>query len=410
MKEKIENIEKEQQVSNNCFQVSFKIKIKSNSHELVYKISGEQVVTAVPVLCDAVVTTFLPYAIKHDLDICSRVPMSTALYYNIKKQIIPQLSLCNNRKESKTTLDVPLSDIIFSGGWVGTGVSLGVDSFTSIHEYMEEDVAEEYKLTHLVHLKTGAHHGSLGYFDKKNEQKLFENENNRVKEYCKQYGHRLITIETNLFEITNKEFGYNFDTTHIFGNLGCIILMQNYFSKYYYASSYNLDAFELSLNVDCAHYEKWLIPNLSNKSLSMYSANEDMGRLEKTKYISKFDDTYKFLHVCWKNEKNCSKCDKCVRTLVTLDILGVLDKYKDRFDTEHYLKNKSFYLCQVAFKRKRDPFYNEIYQYMKANNIKTPNAFEMIRYVFKRCLMKISDSGVKSFVKTVKNIIVYRKK
>ena len=52
---------------------------------------------------------------------------------------------------------MPLSNETFDGDWVGTGISLGVDSFTTIHEYGEDSITDDYRLTHLVHLKTGAH-------------------------------------------------------------------------------------------------------------------------------------------------------------------------------------------------------------------------------------------------------------
>lgn len=389
-----------QQITDFGLEVAFKLMIKGNHYELVYKIYSKEV-RGVPKLCDAVVVTFLAYAIEHELDFCSELPISAELYYKIMKHIIPQLSVCNN-KENKISLNMPLSNETFDGKWVGTGISLGVDSLTTIHEYDEDSITDDYRLTHLVHLKTGAHHGSLGHFDKELEQKLFLLENNRVRKYCEEFGYNLITIETNLFEITNAEFGWNFDTTHIFRNLGCIVLLQNYFNKYYYASAYNLDAFGMSLNKPNAHYEKWLIPYLSNKSISFYSANEDMSRVEKTKYISKFEDTYNSLHVCWRSESNCGKCAKCIRTLVTLDILGVLDKYKNSFNVDEYYKNRDIYIGELILNRITDEHFNEIYEFAKANNMNFTRSVESKIICLKWCLRKFAEYGIIGVLKRVK--------
>ena len=400
MKERIEIMAIKQQFLKEHLEVVFTTKIKQNQYDLVYKIQGG--VNKVPLLSDAAVITFLPYAIMHNLDIYSNIPISTKLYYNIKKQIIPQLSIFSKTKGDKISVVMPTSNEKFEGDWVGTGISMGVDSFTTIHEYCDSNLPKEYQLTCLVHLKTGAHHGMLGYFDKESEQKLFNAEHERVKQYCDTYSYNLITVETNLFEITNAEFGYNFDTTHTFRNLACILLMQNHFSKYYYASTYNLDSFFISLNEDIAHYEKWLIPYISNDSISFYSANEDMNRVEKTKFISKFEDTYDTLHVCWKNDKNCGTCDKCIRTLVTLDIIGALNNYKNSFDLDEYYKNKEQYIFRIVSKQKKDLHFNEIYKYMIDNNIKVPSKFKVF---FARVFFALKKHGIKRLFVAARDIL-----
>lgn len=97
---------------------------------------------------------------------------------------------CKNGKEM-IRLNMPLTKEVYEGKWVGTGVSLGVDSFATIHEYLENCEIEEYKLTHLVHLKTGAHHGQLGYYDQQKEDELFLKENSKVRKFCKEQGYNL---------------------------------------------------------------------------------------------------------------------------------------------------------------------------------------------------------------------------
>jgi len=51
-------------------------------------------------------------------------------------------------------------------------------------------------------------------------------------------------------------------------------------------------------------------------------------RVEKTKFISKFDIALRELRVCWKSrsDENCCACNKCYRTMITLELLGKLER------------------------------------------------------------------------------------
>lgn len=399
MEKKIEikNIEKSQ-IDNNL-EVIYKIAIKGKEYDLTYKISGG--IETVPLLCDAVVVGFLVYAVRFGLSFYSEYPISEKLYYNLTKHAIPQMSVANKTENDMIRLDMPITKEVYHGNWVGTGISLGVDSFTTIHEYVEDCDIDEYKLTHLVHLKTGAHHGQLGYYDQQKEDELFSIENTKVRRFCEERGYKLIVIESNLYEITCKEFGYGFSTTHTFRNLGCILLLQNLFSKYYYASAYNLDKFVLNLGLDTASYEKWAMPYISNDSLEFYSANTNMTRIQKTMYISKFADTYDNLHVCWHEKENCGQCKKCIRTLVTLDILGVLDKYSNSFNLEQYYKNRSAYISEVILMRNIDSSYMEIYKYMLECKFKMPSLLNKTKTAFKIARLKIKKLGFINIFKFV---------
>lgn len=401
MNQRIEICSIQQKQIDNVLEVTFELLIKGNAHSLTYKISGG--ITEVPEICDAIVVTFLGYAVMHNLDFCSTYPITKKLYYHLVKHVIPHLAFSNKTADTPIKIEMPLTDEVYCGKWVGTGISMGVDSFTSIHEYMEDCILDEYKLTHLVHLKTGAHHGNLGYFDKEKEHELFLLENAKVKQYCEENGFDLVVIESNLFEITNAEFGYNFDTTHAFRNLGCILLVQNYFNKYYYASGSNMDKFHLSLRGAMAYYDKWLLPYISNDSLMLYSSNESKTRIQKTKYIAKYPDTYSKLHVCWRATDNCGRCAKCIRTLVTLDVLGELDKYTACFDVQYYIKHRNVHIAEVVLLRNKDLEYMEIYKYMREHGVKMPSTLTMCKAAIGLVYMKFAEHGLSGFVKRVKN-------
>lgn len=380
--------------------ICFELKIRDNSYTLEYDVYGEGI-TAIPERSDAVIVSFLIYAVKFGLDIVTELPLSKTLYYNITKHIIPQMVVCNPGKGYYINIDAPLTDEVYSSTWNGTGVSLGVDSFSTIHEYTTDCALEDYKLTHLVHLKVGAH--SSHKYSSEEENSLFEEEHKRVVEYCKKYNHKLITVESNIRKICYTEFDYMaFGKTHTYNNLGTIILLQSYFKRYYYASAHNLDHFALNTIKDSAEYEKWLIPLLETENLKLYSANMAMTRIEKTKYISTFPETYDNLHVCWSNDNNCGICRKCLRTLVTLDILGLLDTYKNSFDVEAYKKNRRKNINKVIAMRSADALYNEIYEYMEANGIQTPGFLEIFWTKVTITLTTLKQHGFKYLLNRIK--------
>lgn len=392
MRKQIEIIEMEQYENDGKYNVVFDIVIAGHKYKFQYIIDGP--VANVPRVCDSVVVTFLFFAIKYDMDVVSSIPITEKLYHNIRTQIIPQVVKCDQKAHS-IDIHMPITNEKYCGKWNGTGISLGVDSFATIHQYGSDCELEDYKITHLVHLKTGAHHGC----GKKDEQELFLAENNRVRRYCEKYNYNLITIETNLHKICQERFGDDFDTTHICRNLGAILLLQNYFGKYYYASTSNLDHFRIDINKDIAYCEKWLIPVLSNDNIDFYSANLAMMRSDKVKYISDFPDTYEFLHVCWSDEKNCGECRKCIRTMVQLDLAGKLDRYTESFDVEKYYAERKRYLRTVAAMRTVDVYFREIYDEMKCTKgVKIPGFFETNYTRVVMGLKALKNLGLKTFI------------
>ena len=59
-------------------------------------------------------------------------------------------------------------------------------------------------------------------------------------------------------------------------------------------------------------------------------------RMEKTAVLSRWEETYSALRVCFEKTSitndsqsivNCCRCEKCIRTMISLDMLGALSKY-----------------------------------------------------------------------------------
>lgn len=356
--------------------IFFTIEIKDKTYTLWYDISSQdRQISKIEKRIDGIVVTFLLFAMWNKLDIESKYPISEKLYYNLTRHIIPKISNDDlSGKSHKIKINAPISNKQFkSYHWVGTGISCGVDSLTTIYEYTKICKIKNYQLTHLIHMKTGAHDGQIGRADKDTENKIFKEQIKVARKFCKDNGFPLIIIDSNLNLILSDIFGFTgYERTHTFRSCGTMLLLQNFFSKYYYASSGIPDTFEINTNFDCALYERWFIPLLSSDSLDYYSANSGMMRIEKTKALTKYKPSYDSLLVCWYGGKNCNECDKCIRTLITLDILGALYLYKNVFYINKYKKNKQKYFQRLYDRKECDHAFLDIYNYIEKNQILIP--------------------------------------
>lgn len=88
----------------------------------------------------------------------------------------------------------------------------------------------------------------------------------------------------------------------------------------------------------------------STDTLRFYSTGGEKSRFEKTKVVSLYQPSKKYLNVCVNKpprDGNDNTCFKCIRTLLTLDALGVIDEYNAVFDIEFYKHNKKGYLRRM---------------------------------------------------------------
>ena len=294
--------------------------------------------------CDGVVVSLFLAAMKYGYhSIKSNYPISRKLYYNLTYHVIPQLYLAGGKRLPRIKIDTPLTDVTYNGSLVVTGMSRGVDSFSTMYEYGKQFELEEYRINAFTYFQAGAHHGWDAKMGRSEEtkQELYVNQMNKTKEFCAKYGYPLIVVDSNIDNIllnSGMFKEWSFDRTHTVRNLGIVMLLQKGISRYYYSSAYSLNAFKLTIDADMAHYEKWLIPHLCTESVEFYQSNQDWSRMDKVAKISQLEESYDYLQVCLVKSKNCGCCVKCKRTLIELDALGeeTLEKYKNSFDIETY--------------------------------------------------------------------------
>lgn len=359
--------------------INFYLRINERPFVLRYRFDmfgGENIdVSKIEERFDPIVIIFMYFALTLEYDFRSNYPIAPELYYRLTQQFVPQMrkvagsspldKLTPRMARHDVKIFAPFEEVKTPGNWIGTGLSCGIDSLLSIYEYSQLCKIPGRQLTHLVCMKTGAHHGNKP-FNLARQDRLFHAELERARRFAKSAKLPLLAIDTNLAEVLHDAFfiaGYAIN--HTFRTLGTITLLQNYFSLYYFGDTHGLDHFSVNVNYDCSTYERWFIPLIASKNLNFYLADgRGGGRFEKTKLLTDYPLSYDALHVCWYSEKNCGKCAKCMRTLVALDMLGALDKYKNAFDIETYKKNRIRIIKNVIRLRHKDSFFNELYEHM----------------------------------------------
>ena len=384
--------------------IIFNLRVDNNDYNLWYKVRFHEcdINYELPESSDSIIVTLLLFAMIYGYDFYSEYPMSEKLYYNILYNIIPQIKKCNP-KVHDISINVPLMKHNYGGNYVATGISCGIDSLTTIYEYSELCTLDDYKLTHLVYFKTGAHDGQIGKFDREIENKLFSSQLENAKKYCKRNSFPLIVVDSNLNEFLSNVFGFTaYDRTHTLRNCGTMLLFQKIFSKYYYSDTYGLNDFVLDVNSDMAHYEKWLLPLLSTESIDFYSSNKGMSRFEKTKLLTDYHASYDNLLVCWHEAHNCGLCDKCIRTMVALDMLGKLDLYNKSFDINKYREHRKKYITRVIALRKNDAFFADLYYHM---DFKTRLSISPVYYLIYKF-----EAFIRFLKKILKKVILKHKK
>ncbi len=365
--------------------IQYQLTIDEKKYSLDYYFYGVDCeIDSVPERFDPIAVLFLHAAIRHGYDLKSQYPISQDLYYSLTKQVIPQLVACNKDFAHEISINAPLTTEVFHGNWVGTGVSCGVDSLSTIAEYSNIPL-EDFKLTHLLYLKVGQHSEVRGH-TAESKTAHFLTGLEIAKAFCKEAGFPLIIGESNYAELVEEVFGAcSCVPDVVYRNAGSILILQNYFSRYFYANSYpSLLFFSLDMEGDNAKYDRWLLPNVSNESIRLYSANTNLRRIDKVAQLSDFPLSTKYLTVCWRGSKNCGWCNKCIRTMLELDVNGLLDKYGDRFDLEVFRERKRDLYTYVYSHRKKDLFWEEIAQAMEKKQYMIPTAGDYMHLLLRK--------------------------
>lgn len=359
--------------------LKYDIIVSGKRYTLWYSFSLEDKDAVSYEVADGIVVTLLPFAMRGGYNITSKIPVSERLWFQLTELFIPQFS--TDQEMWLTQISCNRVNTQYNPTDTGTAMSCGVDSFYTFFHYTGERVPTQYKVSLLTFFQNGAHHsGVIGHSHE--EEDIFKKQLAHVREFCSSIQFPLLTVTSNLDEFLSDAFWYDsFHYTHAYRNAGFVLLLQKRIRSYYYTGVRDIFHFSASLWDDTELYEKWLLPNLSTDCTSFYSVSTSLNRIEKTKFIALYPETYNHLLVCYADGDNCGRCIKCVRQLLILDYLGLLDTYKNSFPTEKYLSGKNWYEMQLLANKRSDQNLEEVYRLAREKGTKFSLRKRAIAYI-----------------------------
>ncbi|MGB4243755.1 MAG: hypothetical protein WBK42_09410 [Dethiobacteria bacterium] len=296
-------------------------------------------------------------AMQYGEDIQVEGCVSKKLLFNLNNYVIPLLmTFSPSIKQIKITAEETSAERFDCYG-IGTGFSGGIDSFCTIYDRYELETDPDYKINSFLFLNVGSH----GPFDEAKTKSKFLNRYNYLKAFPKKLGLEFIPLDSNL----HLFHPWGHQKTHTLTSAAGVLLMQQWFKRYYYASSGDYQEIinngykfkEIGIGMYC---DPIILPLLSTESLEFISDGVQYTRTEKLLKILNYEPVYRYLNVCVsgdENHNNCSVCSKCCRTLMALNSLGKLDEFSQLFDIEKYKKKAELkYVCEQVLSQKRDPF------------------------------------------------------
>lgn len=318
-----------------------KILINDMEKNLFYEIDQEYKEYLCFERSDPFVIATLHYAMKHNHDIYSELPITASLHHNLVTYLIPILAK-NSDMLNEINLNIPIAeDALPTKGEVGTGMSCGIDSFHTLKNYLNPK-DKSMKLTYLCLNNVGSFNTYKKKYNGVGEDKAREELITRATKVAKEVNLPLIITNSNVHKI----FSDNYYRVHSFANMFSVFMLQKLFKIYYYSSTgYEFSDFTVKDDyyLDSGEYELLIFYVLSTENLKIHSEGMASNRLEKTIDIADFPLAHNNLHVCCSKEYNCTKCTKCKRTLLALDAIGKLNSFKNVFDIKYYKEHKDEY-------------------------------------------------------------------
>ena len=304
--------------------------------------------------CDGLVTGLLFQAMTMNEEIRTEAPMSSKLYHSMQHFLIPMLARAFPNLQPIRIHPAALVDDPAPGKGVATGFSGGVDSFASIVQHLATEESPSHRVSHFLFHNAGSH--STGNVDA--ARRLFWQRYETLKPFAEEIGIPFVPVDSNVSEL----FPIDFIRMHPALNASFLLVLQQQFRRYYYASTYKYADCGVDYSDDAARLDPLAFHMYSTESLDCVSTGAQHSRVDKTRLVTEFEPSRRYLNVCVNpafEGRNCSVCFKCRRTLMTLELLGKAEDYREVFDLEKFRATKNPYLARVL-RYKRGSFDAEI--------------------------------------------------
>lgn len=329
---------------------------------------------------DAFVLVPLYLAMYHKQDLHIRGNISKKLYQNIK-WYIPRI-LCDFSDDLapvKFTVD-GFTSVKRRGNLIGTGISCGVDSLSTIYDHFVKETDPDYRINVLFLFS----HEPRSHLEDFQGGNVYLHLYRQAQKAATDIGLPFYGLDTNLsvftYPIMQKHRPLSISFIALYSS---ILSLQNVISCYYISNALSYEGIKKFskhyYKRDLAGFcESYFIPLIQTENLEMILDGCQYRRVDKLQNIVDWDIAQKYLNVCvsWnpnhRNAANCGICSKCLRTLFPLEILGKLDKFSRVFDIEQYKQNSFGYKIRCLQNYGEDPFETENIDFARENNFPLP--------------------------------------
>lgn len=211
-----------------------------------------------------------------------------------------------------------------------TGMSCGIDSFSTLIRSLEADFPEGLRVTHLAFHDVGSS-GTEG-----RDSSVFKERFSRAEQVAKRFDLPIIKVLSNLPEI----YQTGFVPTHTLRNAAAAAVLQDVVGTYLYSSTFGYHGIHAGATWDSATADPIILPGLSTRTFEMISSGAGLSRLEKTLRYMDSPICLESLDICTSpgsgRFQNCGRCGKCGRFLILAEARGELETYASVFDLERY--------------------------------------------------------------------------
>lgn len=331
-------------------------------------------------LTDDVYDAFAPYLLYlgmfYHQDIYIKGKMSPLLYHNLTHYV---MTIFDNF--SKYTKPVEFKVDGFKEAkqgkldLIGTGISCGVDSLSTLYSNFVETNDKRFKINSLFFFNNGSH----GEYGDEETYKIWRNRIEIHKNVPKRLGLPSYYIDSNLHafradKLPGPVFIY-------IASVCCVLSVQRCVKRYLFANNLSYDEIlEGGLGYkdkDLFEYcESYALHLFSTERLQMVIDGCEFTRAEKLARIKDWDIAQENLDVCVNPDAeghNCSKCVKCMRTLLVLDAMGEINNFRNVFDLDVYHKMRQVGLSEHITSNNAQC--NAVIKYLKQRGVFVPPKF-----------------------------------
>ena len=341
---------------------------------------------------DAFVLVPLYLGMHYHQDVHIKGNISPRLYHNITHYLMTIFdNFSDYTQRIKLTVDGFKIAKKSTKQLIGTGISCGVDSLTTIYDNYIETKDKDFRINSLFLANCGTH----GDYEKEKTRTIWLERAKLNERAAIELGLPTYLIDSNLHAFTHKIGEQKIGFLALYS---CALCCQKYIKRYLTSSALSYDEskiyFKNARDFDIAEYsESFMCHLISTEGFELVIDGCQYTRPQKTEKISNWDIAHKYLNVCINPKNgadNCSCCAKCVRTLLTLEAMGKLDEFKNVFDIKKYNKEKKFFIYKFVKMYGKDAMATSTIDYARKHNLKVPRKeFINIKFFLYRAIRKI---------------------